>query len=183
MNSVQDEKIEIEESEEDMSGLIKVLENKQNQINNLENKIKTLEKDHDKLNDKDISDTIDMVDFMSERKSKNFKLNLIKENGKRKNNFDLFPTKKTRKSQFILNKKVPNQEMKSSTLFGSQANFLNGKTVKDSIRSRNSYFPGNKRFESSGSQFITQMSSRIDKLLGRSYQKKNFKKRFGTSGY
>lgn len=170
------------ESDEDVSGLMKVLENKQYQIDNLENKIKTLEKDHNKLQNKDLSDTIEMIDFMSERKSKFFfKFLIIKDKSKKLSKFDLFPANKLRKSQFILNKKMANPEMKGSALFQSQA--YGESNMKKSIRMRNSFLPGKRRFESSGSEFVNQMSSRIDKLLGRSYHKKNFKKRFETSGY
>ena len=87
-----------------------------------------------------------------------------------------------RRSQMIINKKK-NPEMKKSTMMSSNLNFSKGPNMRESLKSRRSMFSGKKKYETSGSSFVNQMSQRVDKLLGRSIHKKTFKKRFETSAY
>ena len=62
----------MEEFGEEMIGLVKVLENKQNQITKLETKIQKLESNQNVFNDMEFSKTIDEIDFMSNQKGKRF---------------------------------------------------------------------------------------------------------------
>lgn len=55
--------------------------------------------------------------------------------------------------------------------------------LRGSVTARESYLPKRKKYESSGSKFVNQMSRKVDKLLGRSMNKRNFKKRWETTGY
>ena len=88
-----------------------------------------------------------------------------------------------RRSELILNKKQGNPEMKASTMMSSNMYSSRAKNPRDSLRNRRSMMGGKRKFESSGTECVIQMSQKIDKLIGRSIHKKNFKKRFETTVY
>jgi hypothetical protein len=74
--------------------------------------------------------------------------------------------------------------MKQSAMVNSQMFSSRGRNQRNSLLNGPLGMSGKKkRYETSGTDFVNQMSSRIDKLIGRSIHKKNFKKRFETSAY
>jgi hypothetical protein len=88
-----------------------------------------------------------------------------------------------RRSEMVKSQLPSNGGTRKSSIFGTNQNYNRDSNLRDSIRMRDSYLTGRRKFESSGSKFVNQMSQRVSKLLGRNVHKKNFKKRYETTGY
>jgi hypothetical protein len=88
-----------------------------------------------------------------------------------------------RRSEMIKSQMPKNNSGKKSSLFRTNQNYTGDRNLRDSIRMRESYLTGRRKYENSGSKFVNQMSQRVNKLLGRNLHKKNFKKRYETTGY
>lgn len=110
--------------------------------------------------------------------------NTIDKNGRTdKTIVELFPIHKKMRRSEMVKSQLPPTETKKSSLFRTNQNYYKDSNLRDSIRMRDSYMTGRRKYESSGSKFVNQMSQRVNKLLGRNMHKKSFRSRYETTSY